>query len=182
MAGCITSNWKDIVLGLLKAESSKNLLESVIGSIPLCGEATGQAPAEAGTAKIVVTKSGTKNWPAAEFFNKDGSVEAGSMTGLFAKHYGQTVFEDNICRVYGPTHTDCRAQSTVENFMNRGCIVRGNGDPAPVPTSDMSVAQVDRMFSAWKDKLLAEGRKIKIYPPDHPSLKEATKAIEKAAK
>lgn len=177
MAGCITSDYKDILVGAFKAELEPIIIAGIIQSIPICSGT--QVPGKPAVVKS--ERAMAEPWPEASYYDKDGSVKTGSFSGLFKEIYGTPVTEDLICRWWGDK-SECRSPSTVENFRNRGNIVKGNSEPAPVPSADMSAGQVERLYKEWKDHLLKAGLKINIYHPEHPSLKEATKTVEKTAK
>lgn len=177
MPGCITSDYKDVLVNLIKAEVGEAVLHTVVESIPLC------SPTQTSGKPVIVKpeRAIAEKWPDAEYHAKDGSMKEGSFSGLFKEVYGTPVTEDLICRWWGDKQ-ECRSPSTVENFRNRGDIVKGNGDPAPIPTADMSAGQVERLFKDWKNELLTSGKKIHIYNPEAPEIKEATKAVEKKSK
>lgn len=176
MTGCITSDYKSVVLDLIKAEVAGTILRTVVETIPICSQAPAGKPVIVKTERAVAEK-----WPDAEYHGKDGSVKKGSFSGLFREIYGTPVTEDLVCRWWGDKQ-ECRSPSTVENFRNRGDIVKGNGDPAPIPLTDMSAGKVERLFKDWKDELISANKTIHIYNPDAPEIKEAIKAVEKKSK
>lgn len=176
--GCITLEYKEILLEAFKVNIEPAIIAGIIQSMPLC------SGTQAGGGKPTVVKTERAmagQWPEANYYDKDGTVKTGSFSGLFKEKYGTPVTEDLICRWWGDK-SECRSPSTVENFRNRGDIVKGNGEMAPLPTSDMSAGQVERLYKDWKDHLLKSNMKINIYHPEHPSIKEATKAVEKTSK
>ncbi len=175
--GCITADNKKFLLQLLDGDTSRDLLKEFVGTFAICPEAVASGTGN----KPHVERSVAGRWPEANYYDKKGKVTSGSFSGLFKDIYGTPVTEDLVCRWWGD-RSECRSPSTVENFRNRGDIVKGNGGLAPVPTINMSAGQVERLYGDWKDKLLSEGRKIHIYHPENPAILEATKIVEKTAK
>ena len=45
-----------------------------------------------------------------------------------------------------------------------------------------SAGQVEKLYKDWKNHLLTDGKKINIYHPENPEIKQATTAIETKAK
>ncbi len=172
--GCITPDYKDFLVQLIDGDTSKELLRQFVKTFAIC-------PTTGAPAKPTVERAIAGRWPEANYYAKDGTVQTGSFSGLFKEIYGTSVTEDLVCRWWGDK-SECRSPSTVENFKNRGDIVKGNGELAPSPTTNMSAGQVERLYGEWKDKLLTEGRKIHIYHPENPAILEATKIVEKTAK
>ena len=173
MESCITKDYKDILIGLIDANTAKEMMRTIVGALPLCAS----VPA----AKATVERASATRWPDANYYSQDGTVKTGSFSGLFKDVYGQSVTEDLVCRWWGDKQ-ECRSPSTVENFRNRGDIVKGNGEEAPVPKLDMSAGQIKRLYSDWKDRLLTEGKTINIFHPEAPAIKEATKIVAKTAR
>ncbi|HEC60661.1 MAG TPA: hypothetical protein ENI27_00225 [bacterium] len=174
--GCITQDYKTLLVEMIDGDTSRELLKEFVKIFALCPSTAGP-----GTVKPTVERSVAGRWPDANYYGKDGKVQTGSFSGLFKEIYGTPVTEDLVCRWWGD-RSECRSPSTVENFRNRGDIVKGNGDEAPTPATNMSAGQIERLYSTWKDKLLTEGKKIHIYHPENPAIKEATKIVAKSAK
>lgn len=172
---CITKDYKDLLAGLIEKDTRKELMLAMVEVIPVC---TQPAPA---AVKTVVERASAARWPDANYYDKDGSVKTGSFSGLFREIYGVPVTEDLVCRTWGDKQ-ECRSPSTVENFRNRGDIVKGNGEEAPVPASNMSSGQIEKLYGDWKNRLLSANMKINIFHPESPVIKEATKTVEKTAK
>ena len=149
MPGCITQDFKDSIIQLIDGEASRALLKEFVNILGICPTAVA-----AGT-KPHVERQTAGRWPDANYYDKDGTVLTGSFSGLFKDIYGTPVTEDLVCRIWGD-RTECRSPSTVENFRNRGDIVKGNGELAPKPVVNMSHGQVERLYGDWKNKLLAE--------------------------
>ena len=173
--GCITADYKEFLVQLIEGDTSKDLLTQFVKTFVICPTAV------ASGTKPAVERSIAGRWPEAKYYAKDGTVQEGSFSGLFREIYGTSVTEDLVCRWWGDK-SECRSPSTVENFRNRGDIVKGNGEQAPSPSVNMSAGQVERLYGDWKDKLLSENRKIHIYHPQNPAILEATKIVEKTAK
>jgi len=167
---CIYKGLADILIMFVRQDQEPEFIEKVINSFPICKE--GDGPAKA------TTRAPAEMWPDAVYYDKDGSTKEGSFSGLFKEIYGAAVTEDMICRYWGDKQ-ECRSPSTVENFRNRGDIVKGNGEPAPAATEGMSAGQVERLFKTWKNHLIADNMKIHIYHPDNPDIKKATETVKK---
>lgn len=178
MGGCITQDYKDLFLDFIEGDTSKELLKQFVKVLAVCPTAATRPGA---AVKPTVERSVAGRWPDANYYGKDGKVQTGSFSGLFKEIYGTPVTEDLVCRWWGD-RSECRSPSTVENFRNRGDIVKGNGEEAPTPVTNMSSGQIERLYSTWKDKLLTEGKQIHIYHPENPAIKEATKIVEKSAR
>ena len=172
---CITSGVKDILLSMINASLEKTILAGMVQAIPNCPSFGAEA------VKPKPSRLVAEQWPEANYFAKDGTVKTGSFSGLFKEIYGTPVTEDMICRWWGDK-SECRSPSTVENFRNRGDIVKGNGEPAPTPSSEMSAGEVERLYKTWKDHLIKDSLSINIYHPEHPAIKEATTTVEKTSK
>ena len=179
MPGCITSEYKEILVNALKAELEPAIIGGIVSSIPICSEGGGGGGKP--EAKPSEPRQAAELWPEATYHQKDGTPVTGSFTGLFKQLYGTPVTQDLVCRWWGDKQ-ECRSPSTVENFRNRGDIVKGNGEMAPSPSFDMSAGQVEKLYKDWKNHLLTDGKKINIYHPENPEIKQATTAIETKAK
>ncbi len=178
MGGCITQDYKDLFTDFINQDTSKDLLKEFVRVLTVCP--SGAAPGASST-KPAVERQIAGRWPDAKYYGQDGSVKEGSFSGLFKEIYGTPVTEDLICRWWSDK-SECRSPSTVENFRNRGDIVKGNGGEAPVPELNMSAGQIERLYGSWKDKLLTENLSIHIYHPLSPAIVEATKIVKKTAK
>jgi hypothetical protein len=165
MATCITQDVKSMLATLLAKEIPVAVLATVIDAIPSC-ESMGLGKAVA----VAQTKRETENWPDAVLHDEKGEEVAGSLSGLFKDTFGVPVTEDLVCRITREGQPDCRAISAVENWQNRGYIVKGDGEASPVVEKGQSTGDIDRMYKNWKSKLLSENKVINIYHPKSPEV------------
>jgi len=172
---CISEFYKGQLETLIQYVT-KDVLMEIVQKWPTC---EGGIPVS--QSGIVIQKSErvtAEPWPTATYYGKDGKIMEGSFSGLFKEIFGVPVTQDLVC-----SRTDrgqkCRALSTVENFRNRGMIIKGNGEDPPVPNGDMSSSQVEKMYKDWKDHLIKKGLKIKVFHPEYPGIKDAAHEAER---
>ena len=177
---CITSGYKNVLLGLLNAETEAAVIAAVLDTFKPCSPA---ATTGGPTVKIKKDRAAAGLWPNAIYYNKDGTTREGSFSGLYKELYGTPVTsrEAYICRWWGPgDQIECRSPSTVENFRDKGDIVKGDGEDPPPQNPDWDFDQVEAADKAWKASLLERGLKIHIYHPEHPTIKAATEEVKKS--
>jgi len=180
---CITPGIKSTILTLLRNDADIILLTSLIEQIPHCPSG---GVASGGVSPEKKARQRAELWPEANYYDKDGSVTTGALTALFKEKYGEAVTENDICRWWttggvAGDQVECRSPSTVENFLAKGNIVRGNGEPPPSQDPSMSFSQVEKAYKEWKDYLLKNGLKVHVYHPENPEIIAATKAVEQKA-
>jgi hypothetical protein len=119
-----------------------------------------------------------KLWQPAIYYGKDGKAIKGSFSGLFEQIVGVPVTTDKVCSLV-EGHADCRALSTIENWRNRGFIIKGDGDDPPVPAGKISGESMETLYDKWKKKMCLEDKTINIYHPEFPGIKQATEYAER---
>lgn len=176
MPMCMTKDAKALMIRLIEQKKPYELLALTVQDVlPSCEDLEALGIAMKTTVAKEKTRTAPEAWPAATLYKEDGSSVSGSLSGLFKDTFGVAVTEDKVCRLTESGEADCRSISAVENWQGRGFAVHGNGDPAPAVTAGMSTGAIDKMFKAWKDKLLQEGKAINIYHPKALEPKEEVK-------
>lgn len=179
MAGCITEDYRDILIGLLDMETEKAIIAAVVGTIPICpGERISGKSVAFGKLKAPgVLRTVPSRWPSAIYFNEAGEQEPwDSPSGLY-KHLTGNPVSGQVCNDEG---TSCRALSLVDNFTISGFIVRGNGEPPP--PSIGSKSEVEKRHQAWKSHLLETDKKFLVFHPKAPGIQEGAEKAERSAK
>lgn len=174
---CISADFKTMILGMLDKQMEPTVIHQVVDNLmPTC-ESLGIGVTKADVAK---TRTSPEQWPEATLYEKGGGTKTGTISGLFKETFGIPVTQDVVCAIRsGEEKPECRAISSVENWRDRGYIVKGNGEVAPIPSGDLSAPAQTRILKDWKDKLLQENKKLHIYHPDSPLVKAATEAAKK---
>ena len=171
---CITQDLKTLLLNMIEKKRPYEMMAVIVAdAMPVCEASMFQELAE--SAKAASERAAPEQWPAAVLYKEDGSKEEGTISGLYKDTFNERVTEAVVCRVSRPGLPDCRAVSAVENWRAKGYLVKGNGEPAPVITKDMSTNAATRMFKDWKEKLIKEGKAINIYHPSQVETKKKSK-------
>lgn len=179
---CISREYKDTLKALFAAKVADSILEQVVNTWELCPSGQQVISQAQQSIKAAVETAGKRGvaepWPEAIYYGKDGKAVTGSFSGLFKDIFGEDVLHDKVCRITETGKAQCRALSTVENWRNRGMIVKGNGEDPPVPKGDMSSDAIERMYKDWKKHLILTGKKVRIYHPENPDIKKAADKAE----
>lgn len=121
MAGCITSDYKGIVLGLIDQETEKEIIRAVVSSIPLC-EAKMIVP----EAREVAKRHVPTPWGLEPIYiDAKGKKEKFSSPSALVKHLGLPM-SGIQCDAEGKK---CKAQSAVDILRIHGYTVSGDGEP-----------------------------------------------------
>ena len=144
MAGCITSDYKTILVGLVVQDTAKEMLQAIIGTIPICPEVSVAAKAAVKEA----TRKAPEPWGIEPvYYNEKGKKETFSSPSALVKALGLPM-SGIQCDTEGKK---CRAMSAIDILRIQGYTVSGNGEP----------------------RKAAEGGKVlKVYHPDAPQLKK----------
>jgi hypothetical protein len=178
MTGCITKDLKDLLISLLEAEVPPLTLKMVIEkSFPTCAGTTGPAPAVKTT-----TREFAERWPSAIYVDPNGvKHDYNSPSALYEKLTG-TKLSGSICLEEG---NRCYPATTVESFRIQGYIVEGDGEdpPASDPLNWLSSGNVKRQatidaHNAWKQHLLATGKKFIVLDPIWVKMQAKKEGIE----
>jgi len=154
MAGCITEDFREVILGLIDEDTDKAVLKAVVGVIPACTPAMIKEKRRPG---VEVAAWGTAAHRALAapwgiepvYVDKSGErTSYPSLSGLLKEL--NLPLSGTQCDVEGKK---CRAQSVVEIFQIHGYTVSGNGEPK---------------------KKGEGGTKLTIFHPESPQMKEAT--------
>ncbi|MFY9259567.1 MAG: hypothetical protein WAO71_03560 [Gallionella sp.] len=181
MSDCITEGYVTVI-NLMLDNKLYDSLKNLLPVMARCGKAGGKVTVQE-VADEVKVKTRAETWPAAIYYDKDGTQIEGSVSGLYKEVFGIPVTEELICRISdGIEKKDCRAKSSIENWLSRGVVVRGNGDSTPNIDPNISASAQERVWADWKTKIKDEGKKIHLYHPDSPMIKQATDIIKKTAK
>ena len=144
MAGCITSDYKAILIGLVEQETAKEIFLAIVGTIPLCPEITA-------VTKEVVKETHRKvpePWGIEPvFYNEKGKTEKFSSPSALVKALGLPM-SGIQCDTEGKK---CRAMSAIDILRIQGFTVSGNGEPR---------------------KAVEGGKVLKVYHPEAPQLKK----------
>lgn len=121
MAGCITSDYKDILVGLIDRDTEKVILSAIVGAIPLCTVAPmAVAAAEAKTRKVA------EPWGIEPLYiDEAGKKTTFSSPSALIKHLNLPL-SGIQCDEEGKK---CKALSVVEIMRVHGYTVTGDGEP-----------------------------------------------------
>ena len=174
MAGCITSDYKSILVSLIEADITKEILKTILVAIPDCETQRPGARIPWGSTEHAALSRAAKKpieyWPSAEYHDELGNVsEWPSASALFKDLMGQDP-SGSVCMIEadeatGQIKETCRSLSLVDSFNVAGFVVRGNGEPPPV-TVGMSQREVTKAhLKARRYELLAflKGKKPNVY-------------------
>jgi len=152
--GCITDDYKQIILQMLKDEAEKAVVTGFVTYIPLC-PAAGPSGEEVARAKRNVPEI----WGIEPTYVDDkGKETTFSSPSALVKHLGLKV-SGIQCDTEGKS---CKAQSVVEIIRIAGYTVSGDGEPR---------------------KKSEGGEKLTVFHPEAPQMKEVkTKAARKLPK
>lgn len=122
MSGCITQDYKDIIVGLVNADTAKEMMGAIITAIPLCKD-----DLPAATVREIKTRKVPEPWGIQPvYMDETGRETTFSSPSALVKHLGLPV-SGIQCDAEG---TKCKASSVVEIMRINGFIVEGNGvDP-----------------------------------------------------
>lgn len=123
MAGCITQDYKDILVGLIDKDTEKVILSAIVGAIPLCEKIPAAAiPAAVREAKRKVPEV----WGIEPVFvDEKGKKTTFSSPSALVKHLGLKM-SGIQCDEEGKS---CKAMSVVDILRINGYTVSGNGEP-----------------------------------------------------
>jgi hypothetical protein len=181
MESCITRDLKDGLLRLINKQKPYEVLEMFVEELcPVCTESGKSAVAKAQKEGEEEEKRTQYRWGKAIYIDKKGKKsEYASPSALF-----KTLFPDESpsktteCEVIAG-ETKCTPKTMVMTFQGRGFIVRGNGEPPPVLTTDMSGRKRIEIHNEWGNTLKNSGRYFTVYHPEAPQLKKMDKETEK---
>ena len=174
MAGCITSEYKTILTDWIHRGFEKAMLEALVESIPLCpsGQPVGVVTEAAEKSKRTMASL----WPSAIFYDKEGKAqEYGSPSALYEKLIGGSPSRQVVCEIEGGTEK-CSPATMVQSFTLHGYVVRGNGEPPPPFTANMSMADKVSAHNTWKEHLKSEGKHFLVYDPLAPQLNKISES------
>lgn len=118
MAGCITADYKDIIMNMIDEEKSKEILLAVVDSIPLCEV----APAAVAKEKVRRTPEPWGIEPV--YVDAKGKKTTYSSPSALVKDLGLKM-SGIQCDAEGQA---CKAMSVVEILRINGYTVTGNGE------------------------------------------------------
>ena len=175
--GCITNDYRGILLGLIEQGQPKEIILPILRSIPDC-----EAVRPCGV-KVVdeeVKRKHASNWPPfAYYINKAGEkVEYTSPTAMYTALTGKNV-SAQVCIISDNGEQKCHANSLIDNFALSGYIVLGDDEPAPVSDEAKTDNQNLAISQEWKKHLLDTGKHFIVMSPAAPEIKEATNKAEK---
>ena len=121
MAGCITEDYKGILVGLIDQETEKAILSAIVGAIPLCKDIVApRAVAEAKARKV------PEPWGIEPvYIDEKGKSTTFSSPSALMKHLDLPL-SGIQCDAEGQK---CKVQSVVEIMRIHGYTVSGNGEP-----------------------------------------------------
>ena len=123
MAGCITSDYKDILLGLIKQDTEKSILSAIMGAIPLC-EPVAVAPIKEAVEEA--KRKVPEPWGIEPVYvDESGKETTFSSPSALIKHLDLPL-SGVQCDVEGKK---CKALSVVEIMRVHGYTVTGDGEP-----------------------------------------------------
>lgn len=151
MAGCITGDYKSIVVRMIEAETEKAILLGLVQAIPLCEERPPITKEEAAKAKRKVPEI----WGIEPIYVDEGGKETKfSSPSALVQHLGLKV-SGIQCDAEGKA---CKAMSVVDILRIQGYTVSGDGEPR---------------------KAVEGGEKLTVFHPDAPQLQETKKKRKK---
>lgn len=144
--GCITKDYKDMLVNMLASEVGKDIIKEMVKYIPLCEERPVAAPAREEVERV--KRKLPEVWGLEPvYFDAEGKETKYSSPSALVQSLGLKV-SGIQCDAEGKS---CRATSVVEILRLKGYTVSGDGEP----------------------RKAAEGGKVlKVYHPDAPQLKE----------
>jgi len=122
MAGCITQDYKDILVGLIDRETEKVILSAIITAIPLCEQVT---PTPAAVREAKARKVPTPWGIEPVYVDEKGKETSFSSPSALIKHLNLPLSGIQC----DPEGTKCKALSVVEIMRVHGYTVEGNGEP-----------------------------------------------------
>lgn len=144
MAGCITQDFKDILLSMIDQEAEKAVIHSLVQYMPLC-EVAKPPKEEVERAKRAVPEV----WGIEPiYFDENGKETKFSSPSALVKALGLEV-SGIQCDVEGKK---CKAMNVVDIIRIHGYTVSGNGEPR---------------------KAAEGGKKLTVYHPDAPQARLA---------
>lgn len=129
MAGCITEDYKEILVGLIDKDTEKAILRAVVSVLPLCAkvaptrEAVREAVREAGKRRMA------SPWGITPVYIDETGKETTFSSPSAALKYLNLPISGIQCDEEGKI---CKALSVVDIFRIHGYTVTGNGEPKKV--------------------------------------------------
>ena len=122
MPGCITQDYKNILVGLIDQETAKEIISAVVTVIPLCEQVLPTAAA----VKEAKARKGAEPWGIKPLYiDEKGNEHEYSSPTAFLRDKGIKV-SGIQCDEEGKS---CKALSLVEIMRIHGYTVTGNGEP-----------------------------------------------------
>lgn len=122
MAGCITQDYKDILVGLIDKETEKAILSAIVTAIPLCDRVT---PTRGAVAEAKARKVPTPWGIEPVYVDEKGEKISFSSPSALLKHLNLPL-SGIQCDEAG---IKCKALSVVEIMRVYGYTVTGDGEP-----------------------------------------------------
>ena len=122
MAGCITQDYKNILVGLIDQETAKEIISAVVTAIPLCEQVL-PTPAAVKEAK---TRKKAELWGIEPVYIDENGKETTFSSPTAAMKHLNLPLSGIQCDEEG---VKCTALSIVEIMRVHGYTVTGNGEP-----------------------------------------------------
>lgn len=177
--GCITDQWRGILANMIQSDAEKPIILGVLNHIPRCEDSMPMAKTGKPAGEEVKRKQATL-WPSPAFYinEKGEKIEYSSPSAMWKDLTGQGV-SAQVCVMKESGEVKCHANSLIDNFAQKGYVIRGNGEPAPVSKDELTDSQNLAESERWKQHLIETGKKFTVFHPNAPELKAAGASAEK---
>lgn len=135
MAGCITSDYKDILVNLIDKDTAKEILKIILAGIPDCETHPPIVPAREAVEEA--KRKAPEVWGIKPiYFDEAGKETEYSSPSALVKSLGLPM-SGIQCDIEGKK---CRAQSAVEILRIHGYTVSGDGEPKKASEGGVKMA------------------------------------------
>ena len=124
MAGCITSDYKTILMSLLDSDTQREMITAIVNTIPLCTAAPAASSSAVAAAKS--TRRMAEPWGIEPIYVDETGKETKFSSPSAVVKFLALPMSGIQCDVEGQK---CKALSVVEILRVHGYTVTGNGEP-----------------------------------------------------
>ena len=126
--GCMTEDYKTILVELVAKNVPHDVLKYVVNSIPICPIG---GPAVSAVKKAAESKRGVpERWPEPDYIDAEGKrTHFSSISALIDKLGFKMSGTQVVCNIETGVEEKCKAASSVEILRLQGYTVEGDGEP-----------------------------------------------------
>jgi hypothetical protein len=184
MDSCITQDLKVALIKMIDNKRPYEILKVFAEDfMPVCAEpaaVTAGTVHAAGEAAKRSMPSAESQWGPTTYYDEKGEKhDYTSPSKAFEELFNVSPSVGIECEIV-KGEAKCIPKTMVMSFMSRGMIVRGDHEPPPVITHDMSERDRVTLHQAWNQRLKASGKHFTVYHPKSPQAMKLDEAVAPA--